>query len=37
MNVMRLAGGVTVLILGAFIFIMFRREPAMRPGAARIG
>lgn len=37
MNVMRLAGAATVLILGAFMFIMFRREPAARPGAARIG
>jgi protein SCO1 len=36
MNVMRLAGGVTVLILGTFMFIMFRREPAQKPGAARI-
>ena len=37
MNVMRLAGAVTVLILGAFIFIMFRRDAAARPAAARIG
>ncbi len=37
MNVMRLAGAATVLILGAFMFIMFRREPAYRPGATRIG
>lgn len=37
MNVMRLAGGATVLILGAFMFIMFRRDSAARPGAARIG
>jgi protein SCO1/2 len=36
MNVMRLAGGATVLILGAFMFIMFRRETAARPAAARI-
>jgi protein SCO1/2 len=26
-NILRLAGGATVLILGAFVFILFRREP----------
>jgi protein SCO1/2 len=36
MNVMRLAGAATVLILGAFMFIMFRRERAQKPGTARI-
>jgi len=37
MNVMRLAGAATVLILAVFMFIMFRREPAYGSGAARIG
>jgi len=30
MNVLRLAGGATVLILGAFMFVMFRRDRRLR-------
>jgi protein SCO1/2 len=37
MNVMRLAGAATVFILGAFVFIMFRRDPAGETaGAERV-
>ena len=37
MNVLRLAGVATVLILGAFVLIMFRREPSFQTAAGRIG
>ena len=37
MNVLRLAGAATVLILGVFVLILFRREPALQPAAGRIG
>jgi hypothetical protein len=37
MKVMRLAGAATVFILGAFVFIMFRRDPAGETaGAERV-
>lgn len=36
MNVMRLAGGVTVLILGTFMFIMFRRDMGRKRGVLRV-
>ncbi len=36
MNVLRLAGAATALILGAFVFIMFRRDPSST-GKPRIG
>ncbi len=34
-NIMRVAGAVTLLVLGAFLFIMFRLEPKKRAGAGR--
>jgi protein SCO1/2 len=37
MNVLRLAGVATVLILGGLIFILFRRDPSFETHAARIG
>jgi len=37
MNVLRLAGVATVLILGGLVFILFRREPSYQTRAARIG
>jgi protein SCO1/2 len=37
MNVLRLAGVATVLILGGLIFILFRRDPSFGTHAARIG
>src|SRR5882672_11076883 len=37
MNVLRLAGVATVLILGGLVFILFRREPSYQTHAARIG
>jgi protein SCO1 len=37
MNVLRLAGVATVLILGGLIFILFRRDPSFETPAARIG
>jgi protein SCO1/2 len=37
MNVLRLAGIATVLILGGLVFILFRREPFYQTPAARIG
>jgi len=37
MNVLRLAGVATVLILGGLIFILFRRDPSLQTHAARIG
>ena len=37
MNVLRLAGVATVLILGGFVLIMFRRESSHTTGAARNG
>lgn len=36
MNVMRLAGGVTVLILGAFMLVMFRRDLGAKRGVLRV-
>ncbi len=37
MNVLRLAGVATVLILGALVLILFRREPSFQTAAGRIG
>ena len=37
MNVLRLAGVATVLILGGLVLILFRREPSFQTHAARIG
>jgi protein SCO1/2 len=37
MNVLRLAGIATVLILGGLVLILFRREPSYQTHAARIG
>jgi protein SCO1/2 len=37
MRAVRLAGGVTVLALGAFIVVMIRRERRVRPGTAAPG
>jgi protein SCO1/2 len=37
MNVLRLAGVVTALILGGFVLIMFRRDPSLQTRPARIG
>jgi len=37
MNVLRLAGAATALILGGFVFIMFRRDLSPGTGAGRIG
>jgi protein SCO1 len=37
MNVLRLAGIATVLILGGLVLILFRREPSLQTHAARIG
>ena len=37
MNVLRLAGVATVLILGVFVLILFRREPSLQTAAGRIG
>jgi len=37
MNVLRLAGAATVLILGGFVLIMFRRDPSLQTRPARIG
>jgi len=37
MNVLRLAGVATVLILGGLVLILFRREPSYQTHAARIG
>jgi protein SCO1/2 len=37
MNVLRLAGVATVLILGALVFILFRRDPSFQTHAARVG
>ena len=37
MNVLRVAGAATALILGGFVLIMFRRDPSLQTGAGRIG
>ena len=37
MNVLRLAGVATVLILGGLVLILFRRDPSFQAHAARIG
>ena len=37
MNVLRLAGAATALILGGFVFIMFRRDASLQTPPARIG
>jgi protein SCO1/2 len=37
MNVLRLAGVATMLILGGLVLILFRREPSYQTRAARIG
>lgn len=37
MNVLRIAGAATALILGGFVFIMFRRDLSLGTGAGRIG
>ena len=37
MNILRLAGGATVFILGSFVIIMLRRDAVSGAGTARIG
>ncbi len=37
MNVLRVAGAATVLVLGAFVLIMFRRESSLQTATGRIG
>jgi hypothetical protein len=37
MNVLRLAGVATVLILGGLVLILFRRDPSFQAHAERIG
>ena len=37
MNVLRVAGAATALILGGFVLVMFRRDPSLQTGAGRIG
>ena len=37
MNVLRAAGGLTVLVLGIFMIVMFRRERKRRPAFAPAG